>query len=34
MSARPLHARAALEDGLALLQQELRRLASLVDVSI
>ena len=34
MSARPLHARAALEDGVAQLQQELRRLASLVDVSI
>jgi len=34
MSARPIHARAALEDGISQLQQELRRLASLVDVSI
>lgn len=32
--ARPLHARAALDDGLAMLQSELRQLASLVDVSI
>jgi phosphate transport system protein len=32
--ARSLHARAALDDGLAQLQSELRQLASLVDVSI
>ena len=34
MNARSLHARAALDDGLAGLQSDLRRLASLVDVAI
>lgn len=34
MTARSLHARAALDDGLTTLQSELRQLASLVDVAI